>query len=56
MQDGHGPLRPYAAENPAEFFACATEAFFEQPARLRARAPDLFGELARFYGFEPPQP
>ena len=50
-----GVLRPYARENPAEFFACATEAFFEQPSMLRRRAPDLFAELERFYGWCPPQ-
>jgi Mlc titration factor MtfA (ptsG expression regulator) len=47
-------LRDYGASNEAEFFAVATEAFFERPARMKERAPDLYAELARFYGGEPP--
>jgi Mlc titration factor MtfA (ptsG expression regulator) len=43
-------LRDYGATNEAEFFAVATEVFFERPAQLRERAPDLYDELHRFYG------
>ena len=43
-------LRDYGATDPAEFFAVATEAFFERPEALRRRAPGLYEELARFYG------
>lgn len=43
-------LREYGATNPAEFFAVATEAFFERPRELRRQAPALYAELARFYG------
>ena len=32
-------LDPYAAEDEAEFFAVATEDFFERPAELRAAHP-----------------
>lgn len=46
-------LREYAATNEAEFFAVATEVFFEKPAVMRKRAPDLHEELRRFYGFDP---
>ncbi len=49
-------LRDYGATNEVEFFAVATEAFFERPDRLRERAPDLYEELRRFYGGEPPPP
>ena len=45
-----GVLRPYAATNPSEFFAVATEAFFEQSVALRAEKPELYGVMARFYG------
>ncbi len=45
----HDVLRQYGATNEAEFFAVATEAFFEDPERLRDKAPDLYDELARFY-------
>jgi Mlc titration factor MtfA (ptsG expression regulator) len=46
-------LDTYGSTNPAEFFAVATEAFFEQPAALRARHPELYGELARFFHQNP---
>lgn len=46
-------LRAYAATNEAELFAVATEAFFERPAALRARHPELYAMLARAYGQDP---
>jgi len=46
-------LDPYGATNPAEFFAVVTEAFFEQPARLRAAHPALYAQLAAFYQQDP---
>jgi len=51
--DGDAPLHPYAATDPAEYFAVATEAFFSEPARLRERLPGLFAQLARYYRQEP---
>ena len=42
-------LDTYGAEDPAEFFAVATEAFFEKPHELRARHPRLYAELSQFY-------
>jgi MtfA peptidase len=42
-----------AAEHPAEFFAYATEVFFEQPARMLREHPALYGELRSFYGLDP---
>ena len=45
-------LRQYAYTNEAEFFACATEMFFECPQKLKGRAPELFEILADFYGRE----
>jgi MtfA peptidase len=50
---GDPPLHPYAATNPAEFFAVATEAFFERPADLRERLPDLYAALRGFYRRDP---
>ena len=47
------PLHPYGATNPAEFFAVATEAFFTRPDDLRARLPELYGELRKFYRQDP---
>jgi Mlc titration factor MtfA (ptsG expression regulator) len=45
-------LRAYGATNPAEFFAVATEAFFERPAELERGLPDLYRVLARFYNLD----
>jgi Mlc titration factor MtfA (ptsG expression regulator) len=42
-------LDTYGATNAAEFFAVATEAYFERPAELRERHPELHAELRRFY-------
>ncbi|MEM8745511.1 MAG: M90 family metallopeptidase [Actinomycetota bacterium] len=46
-------LRPYAATNPAEFFAVATEAFFDDPAPLRLHEPAVYAQLRAFYGQDP---
>jgi MtfA peptidase len=43
----------YAAENPAEFFAVISEAFFEAPHALREDYPDVYRELERFYRQDP---
>lgn len=47
------PLDPYGATSPAEFFAVATEAFFERPERLREERPALYEILARYYHQDP---
>ncbi len=46
-------LDPYGATNRAEFFAVATEAFFEQPRRLLREAPEVYEELRKFYHQDP---
>lgn len=46
-------LDAYGAEDPAEFFAVATETFFERAAKLRERHPGLYEELRRFYRQDP---
>ena len=43
----------YGAESPAEFFAVATETFFERARALRRDEPALYGELAAFYRMDP---
>lgn len=43
-------LDTYGATNPAEFFAVATEAFFEKPTVLARRHPELYAELRAYYG------
>jgi Mlc titration factor MtfA (ptsG expression regulator) len=47
------PMRWYGATNPGEFFAVATEVFFEQPAELAAFEPELYDVLTRFYRQDP---
>lgn len=42
-------LDPYAAESPAEFFAVATELYFDVPAWLAERHPALHEQLDAFY-------
>lgn len=46
-------LDQYGATNPTEFFAVATEAFFERPRALKALHPELYAELQRFFQQEP---
>lgn len=46
-------LDPYAAEDEAEFFAVATEDFFERPAELLAAHPLLYALLQEFYALDP---
>jgi Mlc titration factor MtfA (ptsG expression regulator) len=46
-------LDPYGAEHPAEFFAVASEAFFEVPAALAGELPGVYGQLRDFYGVDP---
>jgi Mlc titration factor MtfA (ptsG expression regulator) len=46
-------LDPYGATNKAEFFAVATETFFEQPVQLERDHPELYAQLKQFYGQDP---
>jgi Mlc titration factor MtfA (ptsG expression regulator) len=46
-------LDAYGATSPAEFFAVATEYFFEKPVRLREKKPDLYAQLAAYYRQDP---
>jgi hypothetical protein len=46
-------LDPYAAEDEAEFFAVASEAFFEAPQELARRHALLYGQLRAYYRLDP---
>ncbi|MBK6982259.1 MAG: zinc-dependent peptidase [Betaproteobacteria bacterium] len=46
-------LDPYAATDPAEFFAVCSEAFFKQPQRMAFEHPALYGELRGYYRVDP---
>ncbi len=53
--DGGKPtvLDPYAAEAPAEFFAVASEVFFDTPTALATAYPQIFSQLKQFYRQDP---
>ena len=46
-------LNKYGATNPAEFFAVASETFFEKPRQLNKRHPELYEELKNYYNVNP---
>ncbi len=46
-------LDEYGTLNEAEFFAVATESFFEKPRQMKEKTPELYEELKRFYGWDP---
>jgi hypothetical protein len=46
-------LDSYGAKNEAEFFAVATEEFFDRPIALHEHAPDLYGVLSAYYRQDP---
>ena len=43
----------YGATNPAEFFAVATETFYEKPDQLQEKHPELYNLLQNYYGVNP---
>jgi hypothetical protein len=47
------PLRDYAATDTAEFFAVATEAFFDASIELQGNEPDLYDVLRGYYEQDP---
>ena len=51
--EGGRTLRAYAGVNPGEFFAVATEVFFDAPVPLRDEHPELYDVLADFYRQDP---
>jgi MtfA peptidase len=56
MQLAHGlptSLDPYAATDPAEFFAVACEQFFERPSALQREEPGLYTQLSAYFALDP---
>lgn len=45
-------LRDYAITNEAEYFAVASEVFFEKPKQLRDELPDVYASLATYFGLD----
>jgi Mlc titration factor MtfA (ptsG expression regulator) len=53
-EHGHATvLNHYGATNAGEFFAVATEAFFEKPRQMRKRHERLYGVLRDYYCPDP---
>lgn len=46
-------LDAYAATDPAEFFAVATECFFEQPKQMLKKHPELYALFSDYYRQDP---
>jgi Mlc titration factor MtfA (ptsG expression regulator) len=46
-------LDPYAAQDPAEFFAVACEVFFERPASMAQAEPALYDQLRAYFTVDP---
>lgn len=53
MFQEHSVLDHYGASSPAEFFAVATETFFEKPYQLAERHPELFAQFLGYYRVDP---
>ena len=47
------PMDSYALESPEEFFAVASELFFETPSRLDRAYPHIYEQLSLFYAQDP---
>ena len=53
-EDGRATLLdPYGASNPAEFFAVATECFFEKARQMQRKHPALYQLLRDYYRQDP---
>lgn len=46
-------LDTYGTTSPAEFFAVASESFFEKPVQMQQRLPALYAQLQDFYQIDP---
>jgi Mlc titration factor MtfA (ptsG expression regulator) len=46
-------IDPYGGKNPAEFFAVATETFYEKPKQLAEHYPQVYEQLKGYYMVDP---
>jgi hypothetical protein len=46
-------MNEYGATNPAEFFAVATETFFEKSKQMKKKHQELYDELKNYYKLDP---
>jgi hypothetical protein len=49
MRRGDSDINPYGLTNEAEFFAVATEYFFERPGVMERKHPELYEMLSRVF-------
>jgi MtfA peptidase len=52
-QYGDPALDDYALTSPAEFFAVATESFFERAADMKRQFPELYAQFTKYYCVDP---
>ena len=53
MRRGDSDIDPYGLTNEAEFFAVATEYFFERPGVMERKHPDLYSMLSKIFNQDP---
>lgn len=51
--EGGTAIDAYGATNPAEFFAVATECFFERPSAMKQQYPAIYDDLKKYYRQDP---
>ena len=49
IRDGKSDIKPYGGVSETEFIAVAAEYFFEQPALMKNKHPELYGMLVRMF-------
>ena len=49
IYEGESDINPYGATNKSEFFAVASEYFFERPKLLKSKHPKLYGLMERIF-------
>jgi Mlc titration factor MtfA (ptsG expression regulator) len=55
IENGKSDINPYASTSEAEFLAVAAEYFFEKPAQLQHKHPELYLLLSQIFAQNPPQ-
>jgi hypothetical protein len=53
IRQGHSDINPYGLTNEAEFFAVASEYFFENPVRMKQKHPELYTMLEQIFHQDP---
>jgi Mlc titration factor MtfA (ptsG expression regulator) len=53
IRDGHSDINPYGLKNEAEFFAVASEYFFENPDKMKRKHPELYAMLEQVFHQDP---